>query len=186
MIQFPTPFRLATKKNTTEYGGNGQLPTHATSGFMVTPALLQKFRTLLQNYSPKKNKDDNDGPYLLLQSNCEDVLAVAMRDMALEIGGMECVEARFLTVSPGDDDFTTPPPSFDDKNINNRGLPTKRTLAWIEVGGERPIGPEWSAEAFLPRYGRSETEVACEFHGTPVHRCLLRVKQEREDKYKQY
>ncbi len=148
MIQFPTPFRLATKA--TE-DGNSQLPADATSGFMVTPSLLKKIRAILVG---SKKDSHLSRPHLLLQSNCEDV-AIAMREMALQ-AGMVSVEAE----SP-----------VEALPVGN-DLP-QRTLEWIKAGGERPIGVEWSSEPLLPRNGQTETEVACMFNEIPVHRCLL-------------
>jgi hypothetical protein len=140
MIQFPTPFRLPKKTD-----GNPQLPSDASSGFMVSLDLLQSASGILQH----------SGGYLLLQSNCEDV-AVVMRDMAVNQVGMMCVDAEFPVTRLG---------------VGSH-LP-QRTCEWIAMGGERPVGPSWSAKPLLPRQCQTETEVACELQGTPVHRCLL-------------
>jgi SAM-dependent methyltransferase len=156
MIQFPTPFRLA-KTTTTDHrhgggangNGNKQLPSDASSssGFMVSLDLLRTVADILKQ----------SGGSLLLQSNCEDV-AVAMRDMAVEQVGMVCVDAEHPVEQLG----------------VGMDLP-QRTQAWMAHGGARPIGPSWSSRPFLPRVGQTETEVACELQGTPVHRCLLKV-----------
>jgi SAM-dependent methyltransferase len=155
LIQFPTPFRLA--KTTTDHhhggsgggGGNKQLPSDASSssGFMVSLDLLRTAADILKQ----------SGGSLLLQSNCEDV-AVAMRDMAVEQVGMVCVDADYPVEQLG----------------VGTDLP-QRTQEWMAHGGARPIGPCWSSRPFLPRVGQTETEVACELQGTPVHRCLLKV-----------
>lgn len=147
-FQFPTPFRLATKSSDDE--GNSQLPTDAESGFMVTPSLLRTARDVVKSSSG----------YLLLQSNCEDV-AVAMKKMALE-ASFECLDAMLAVMDlPGEEDESLP----------------QRTREYIQAGGERAWGKEWSAVPLLPRYGQTETEVACELQNTPVHRCLLRPLQ---------
>ena len=165
MIQFPTPYRLG-KENANKEGettnaktkrGNLQLPSSASSNdFMVSLDLLRLAVTLV------KPPTSGEGGYILLQSNCEDV-AIAMRDMAIDqIGGMVCVNAE----SPVTEEVS----SMRDRN----GLP-QRTREWISMNGKRAIGEEWSSKPLLPRIGQTETEVACELQGTPVHRCLLRV-----------
>jgi SAM-dependent methyltransferase len=142
MIQFPTPFRLAEEND-----GNAQLPSDASSGFMVSLELLRKASDILRK----------SGGFLLLQSNCEDV-AVEMRRMAMDEIGMICLSAPFPVVHP---------------EIGNH-LP-QRTTKWIEQGGERAAGPEWSSKPLLPRKGQTETEVACDLNQTPVHRLLLQT-----------
>lgn len=148
LIQFPTPYRLPSNvdissDSTVQEGGNGQLPKSVADGFMVTPRLLRQAASLL-----RKSQGE-----LLLQSNCEDV-AVWMRHTA-------CQEAGFV--------------SRDTNNVLVRKAetPTKRTLNWRAMGGERAIGAGWSTEPLLPPTGRTETEIACILNGTPVHRCLL-------------
>jgi tRNA G46 methylase TrmB len=69
LIQFPTPYRLATTK---ERAGNAQLPS--IDGFMVTKNLLKLSRSLLRMSRDGEKR-------LLIQSNCEDV-AVWMRNLA--------------------------------------------------------------------------------------------------------
>jgi SAM-dependent methyltransferase len=142
MIQFPTPFRLVE-----DNGGNAQLPSDASSGFMVSLELLRKVSDILRK----------SGGFLLLQSNCEDV-AVEMRRMAMDEIGMTCLSVPCPVVSP---------------EIGNH-LP-QRTIKWIEKGGERAAGPEWSSKPLLPRKGQTETEVACDLNETPVHRLLLQT-----------
>jgi SAM-dependent methyltransferase len=142
MIQFPTPFRLAEKDD-----GNAQLPSDASSGFMVSLELLRKASHILRK----------SGGFLLLQSNCEDV-AVEMRRMAMDEIGMTCLNVPFPVVYPA---------------IGNN-IP-QRTLKWVEQGGARAAGPEWSSKPLLPRKGQTETEVACDLNQTPVHRILLQT-----------
>lgn len=123
--------------------GNTQLPSGPDCGFMVTESLMANVAHLLQN----------SGGRLLLQSNCEDV-AVHMKEMAVRCG---------LAVIAADDPVTDP---------QTEGLP-QRTMDWIGSGGTRAVGPEWSRTALLPYRCATETEIACEIKGTPVHRCLL-------------
>jgi hypothetical protein len=78
LIQFPTPYRLATAK---EGAGNAQLPS--IDGFMVTKNLLTLSRSLLL-----KSPDIESS--LLIQSNCEDV-AVWMSDLACSDNMFEVV-----------------------------------------------------------------------------------------------
>jgi hypothetical protein len=170
MVQFPTPYRLSSSSppplasSTTNddddtetspttdddsRGGNSQLPSSATEGFMVSENLLQLLHKTLKPHAGK----------LLLQSNCEDV-AVWMRNTAVQ-------ECQFV-----DTDTTLLQSTIDDSSPKTS--PTKRTLDWIAIGGERAEGARWSSGPILPRNGRTETEVACMLNGTPVHRCLLR------------
>lgn len=154
MLQFPTPFRLARPlesssrtEDVQSKGGNSQLPTSVTDGFMVTPTLLKLAADLL------KRHDSTQSGKLILQSNCEDV-AVWMRNTATSKSGLQ-VESLENHVERIED------------------TPTRRTLDWIAMGGARAEGPGWSAEILLPPSGRTETEIACILNGTPVHRCVL-------------
>jgi hypothetical protein len=147
MIQFPTPFKLGAKIE-----GNQQLPIDEESGFMVTLHLLRLACAILH----KSNG------LLLLQSNCEDV-AVKMRRMAVEEAGLECVDfGRVITELAG-------------LHCPENALPL-RSRQWILMKGDRPVGKGWLSEPCLPTRGFSETEISCMIQGTPVHRCLLRVR----------
>lgn len=126
--------------------GNQQLPGER-AGFMVSEGLLRTIFHVL----------DTDG-LLLLQSNVEDV-AVTMRNLAQRVG--------FESVS------VDKPRSVSQDGKGGTRLP-QRTIEWIEAGGQRAIGGEWSSVPLLPQRASTETDVACEFQGTPVHRCLLR------------
>jgi SAM-dependent methyltransferase len=143
MIQFPTPYRLASSS---EGGGNTQLPSSVADGFMVTKNVLELSRYLLQ-----KSRDNCSR--LLIQSNCEDV-AVCMCNLAREAGFAIIEDSSSVMEEPGE--------------------PTQRTRNWIEMGGERALGPGWRSSPLLPRLGRTETEIACTLNKTPVHRCVLR------------
>ena len=188
MIQFPTPFRLKQSEVPHEHsmenvingkkGGNSQLPSNIKSGFMVTEQLLQLCHAALGLQTTKsKNKKGK----LLLQSNCEDV-AVEMRNMAIS----ESVGFRSLSV-------LHPMPLIQGSNKlstsdNNTIIQiTKRTQDWIKIGKsnnknvERAEGDNWSINALLPNKGATETEVACILNGTPIHRCLLEVKDKIND-----
>lgn len=158
MIQFPTPFKLQASDSETsvvencdteEIAGNSQLPKHPYSGFMVTKDLLVSARKTMQ-----KHPDAS----LLLQSNVEDV-AVYMRNIATEEAGLEAVPVSSCVVSL-------------DGDMSNNRIP-QRSVEYAAMGGERATGEGWSAEAFLPRRGATETEVACHLERTPVHRCML-------------
>lgn len=147
MLQFPTPFRFNTSVE-----GNSQLPSSMLDGFMVTGRLLKSAADALQ-------KDGEEGQ-LLLQHKVEDV-AVAMRNLAME-------EANFVKE-------TVPYPvrgSADEEVLDN--LP-RRTLNWIQAGGQRARGDEWSSKPIIPSRGASETEIACLHDGVPIHRCLLKA-----------
>jgi SAM-dependent methyltransferase len=155
LIQFPTPYRLqrnveATRANYRHFPslyGNQQLPQTVKDGFMVTETLLQLTRDIL---------DHNTGK-MLVQSNCEDV-AVWIFNSAKRCG--------FLPL-----DLTQ---SFHcQTNAITPLIPTKRTLDWVAMGGERATGVWWADVPILPERGRTETEVACILNRTPVHRCLL-------------
>lgn len=126
--------------------GNQQLPGER-DGFMVSEGLLRTIFHVL----------DTDG-LLLLQSNVEDV-AVSMRNLAQQVG--------FESVS------VNKPRSLSQDGLGGTRIP-QRTIEWIEAGGQRAIGSEWSKVPLLPQRASTETDVACEFQGTPVHRCLFR------------
>jgi len=178
LIQFPTPYRLpavvdvkiaheALKSKSTihitgacnDNGGNSQLPKSAHDGFMVTPKLLQQAAFLLGPYSSSRSAVASVDRKLLLQSNCEDV-AVYMQKAA-------CQHANFRVCDCNSDTF-----AMAQKAEPGTAL-TKRTQDWIAMGGERAIGEGWTRSPILPRNGRTETEIACEINGSPVHRCIL-------------
>ena len=152
LIQFPTPYRLADSSDTSSYndntlieakGGNSQLPSTVEDGFMVNPNLLRQCAEVLRPTSGT----------LLLQSNCEDV-AVWMRSTACETAGFVGQDAL--------------------RSVEEiAGTPTRRTLSWVAMGGDRATGPGWSRVPILPQTGRTETEIACIVHDKPVHRCIL-------------
>jgi len=160
MIQFPTPFKLqkasykdtASESNAEEAKakGNAQLPKHPYADFMVTSNLLHITKEVL---SASRGR-------LILQSNVEDV-AVFMRHLAEESG---------FSVVPVSNAIT----SFDEVKAR---VP-QRTKEYIKMGGnrKRALGEGWAGEALLPRRGATETEVACFLDTTPIHRCLLRVR----------
>lgn len=126
-------------------GGNKQLPL-VDDGFMVSEELLRTAARIL-----------SDGGFLLLQSNVEDV-AVTMQNLAQRVGFESAAIPQACTL--GD---------FDDSRLS------QRALEWIQAGGERAVGEDWSCVSLLPARGATETEVACHFQSTPVHRCLLRL-----------
>jgi hypothetical protein len=151
LIQFPTPYRLPSSldtlpTNSLQQKGNSQLPTTAFDGFMVTDDLLKLASGLLQG-------SESGRPGVILQSNCEDV-AVWMRSTATIQAKLQALE-------------------LNEQVESLRGTPTKRTLNWIGMGGERASGAGWSVDPLLPRKGRTETEIACMLNDTPVHRCFL-------------
>jgi SAM-dependent methyltransferase len=141
MVQFPTPFKL---KETT---GNRQLPSDATSGFMVSEGLLKSAAEIL----------NCSGGFLLLQSNCEDV-AVTVREMAEQSASFECIPAPSVRTAESASTLRTP----------------ERTTEWIRQGGTRAFGSGWSLTPLIPSRGATETEIACQLNETPIHRCLLK------------
>jgi SAM-dependent methyltransferase len=150
MIQFPTPFKLGAKIE-----GNQQLPIDEASAFMVATRLLRIAFEILR---------ESNG-FLLLHSNCEDVV-VKMRRMAVEQVGFECVD-----LGPGY--FVTELPGLD----SPENTLSSRSRQWIRMEGDRPVGNGWLLGSCLPTKGCSETEVNCMIQGTRVHRCLLRVRR---------
>lgn len=150
LVQFPTPYRLSNLLTSSgeKSQGNAQLPADTESGFMVNKSLLKVVHRALSRANGK----------LLVQSNCEDV-AVWIKRTAEETGGFQAMDCS----------------SFEDEGSRKQSHLTKRTLDWIEMGGERAEGEGWSKGPILPRIGRTETEVACSMNGVPVHRCLLKA-----------
>ena len=125
--------------------GNQQLPSSTESGFMISEIVMRKIVDLLP-----------PGGALLVQSNCEDV-AVYLRDQAASMG-LCAVLVDEPVLEPRDD-------------LTHRL--TRRTQEWIEHGGERAVGREWTAHSILPQQCSTETEIACLDQKTPVHRTLL-------------
>ena len=100
-----------------------------------------------------------------MQSNCEDV-AVWMRNLACQKVGYTAVH--------DDNEHESPRSSFS----KPQRIP-QRTLDWIAMDGERALGHGWFQREILHRKGATETEVSCAINSTPVHRCLLKLKDER-------
>lgn len=144
MIQFPTPYRLATSSDS-QWAGNSQLPSDFQTGFMVSDSLLAQVARILKQ----------SGGKLLVQSNCEDV-AVTIRQRVIAQYGMQCANVPQEVAS-----------------MDHVKYQTLRSTEWIRIGGERAIGPGWSLTPLLPAQGKTETEVACVDQGTPIHRCIL-------------
>ena len=162
LIQFPTPFSFQEvvdddinadeEKNDQNLQsvvrqGNKQLPSSAVKGFMVTKHLLDLVHKGLESSAGR----------LILQSNCEDV-AVYMKNIATDEVGFEAINV---------------PCSVDSSSDEN--AITMRTEKWIAKGGERAVGSCWSREQILPSLGSTETEIACEMNGIPIHRCILQT-----------
>jgi len=145
LVQFPSPF----KYNGKAAGGNSQLPVGLEDGFLASSSFFHGLTPSLRS----------SGGALLLQSNVEDV-AVAMQDAAIKSGfeSSSFTQHRSKTLL-----------SKSDARLS------QRTEHWIRSGGERAIGKTWSPVPLLPSRAATETEVSCDFLGTPVHRCLLRV-----------
>ncbi len=161
MIQFPTPFSfqgddsdIAPESDevleSVAKRGNCQLPSSAISGFMVTSELLEQLYEVLD---PKVGR-------LILQSNCEDV-AVYMKNVATDEVGFQPLQVSNFVCNIEDEE---------------NGI-TMRTEKWIARGGERAEGEYWSSSQILPPIGATETEIACNLNGTPVHRCILQKLQ---------
>ncbi|CAB9522746.1 expressed unknown protein [Seminavis robusta] len=161
MIQFPTPYRLqrqsSTNNGTVSFKGDGnsQLPEDFSSGFMVNDDLLGKVASIMSQSCAR----------LLIQSNCEDV-AVTIRNRAVTQHGMKVAA---ITHSVACLDHFGP----NEDDAEQQQQQTLRNLEWISMGGERAEGHGWSAKPLLPPRARTETEVACQLQGTPIHRCLL-------------
>ncbi|KAL7569107.1 hypothetical protein ACA910_016942 [Epithemia clementina (nom. ined.)] len=147
LIQFPSPYRLSSEK------GNSQLPSDPSSGFMITETLMAKVCRILTTKFPNGR--------LLIQSNCEDI-AVIIRNMAIRHGLENNAVAK--------------PVSILDLRQQLQRNPIKRTNRWIELGGQRACGPEWSSVPLLPPKCWTETEVSCYLSDAPVHRCVMQAK----------
>lgn len=154
MIQFPTPFKFKgaeahepiydQNRHSVVHQGNQQLPSDAVSGFMVTKKLLKSIRTVL-----------NEDGCILIQSNVEDV-AVYMKDLAEEAGFQPLESSNPV-----------------EKLVSSGELP-KRTQKWMRLGMKRAEGSMWSSNSILPKWGATETEVACLINKTPIHRCMMK------------
>jgi SAM-dependent methyltransferase len=146
MVQFPTPFKLK------EAIGNRQLPSDATSGFMVSEGLLKSAADSL----------NRSNGFLVLQSNCEDV-AVTIREMAEDSASFGCIPVPSVVVSTAESASSSRTP--------------ERTTEWIRQGGTRAVGSGWSLTPLIPSRGSTETEIACQLNETPIHRCLLKPRK---------
>jgi len=142
LIQFPTPFKFQHHN----YTGNAQLPESPYEGFMVSESLLRRAHELLQGKGTPEAS-------LVVASNCEDV-AVWIKTLATDTIGFRCSEFNRAFQPDGELSLT------------------QRTENWIQVGGERARGPEWSNTPILSQKALTETEVACILRNIPVHRFL--------------
>ena len=126
---------------------------------MVTPKLLQQAAFLLGPSSSSRSALASVDRKLSLQSNCEDV--------AVYVQKAACQHANFRVCHSNSDTFAMTQKAEPGTALN------KRTQDWIAMGSERAIGEGWSRSPILPRNRRTETEIACEIKGTPVHRRIL-------------
>lgn len=149
LLQFPTPCRLQDDGS----DGNSQLPASETE-CMASPTVMAQIANILHQKGNGR---------LLIQSNCEDV-AVRLRKLAIE-NKLEVVSAD---------------PFVRQEDVGTRRT-TQRTEKWLrsqkKLGIEcgRAVGFGWWSQRILPSGCSTETEVACEFEGTPVHRCLFKA-----------
>jgi hypothetical protein len=169
VLQFPTPYRLKEDKDT----GNIYLPASPEDEtFMANKSTLASMVNLMK----QQQENDQSGHipcHLLAQSNCEDV-ALYIYD-ALEELGLVAVEWT--------NDFV----SNEIIHACDKRNESSRTAAWLEeqqrrqkqeekeeaVKIRRATGKVWSSIPIVP--AMTETEVAMEHAGTPVHRCLFRL-----------
>jgi hypothetical protein len=169
VLQFPTPYRLKEDKDT----GNIYLPASPEDEtFMANKSTLASMVNLMK----QQQRNDQSGHipcHLLVQSNCEDV-ALYIYD-ALEELGLVAVEWT--------NDFV----SNEIIHASDKRNESSRTTAWLEqqqrqqkqedkeeaVKIRRATGKVWSSIPIVP--AMTETEVAMEHAGTPVHRCLFRL-----------
>lgn len=150
LIQFPTPYRLpkSSTMNFIEASPVGEKKGNSRLPSSVNDGFMVTADLL--NIIAELLRESNGE--LVIQSNCEDV-AVWMRQTACDQVGFNYRQS--------------------DTVVSSAESPTKRTLAWIEMGGRRAIGLGWSPLPILPPTGRTETEIACILNDTPVHRCVL-------------
>lgn len=151
MIQFPSPFRLPLGERC---GGNSQLPSTSTDGFMISDEMVEIITLLLKK----------SGGLLLLQSKCEDV-AIYTKRLFTESGEMECLPCTSAVK--------------DIEQVYSSNKRPKRTDQWLQLfpDSERAQGKHWSSRSLLPDLGRTETEVQCENEKIVVHRCILKYKR---------
>ena len=151
MIQFPTPYKFS--------GGNAEEDSDvsvAKGGFnsQLPESPSDNFMVSKNLLCQIHNMLSKHNGQILIQSNCEDV-AVHMRNSAIKVGFQ--------------------PTSASKNPVTALNAVTQRAQMWVETGGERAIGQDWSAQQLLPSNGKTETEVACLLDNKPVHRCLLKA-----------
>jgi len=186
VLQFPTPYRLQEDKDT----GNIYLPSSPEDEkFMANKTMLMEIVNLMkrqrQQHAMDVSEENKEGRHpichLLVQSNCEDV-ALYIHDTLLELG-LIAVELAHYVVLPVTDASSCG--NNANNSLSNDTQPKRdesaRTKAWLEEQKrQQPDGPirraagsVWSSIPLLP--AMTETEVAMEHAGTPVHRCLFRL-----------
>ena len=155
LLQFPTPYRL-------QGDGNSRLPTSSSDDtFMANPSILQRMVDLLK----LSHKQQGRGTYLMVQSNCEDV-AIYIHN-TLNSMGLHSVKS------------TTPRTLKMLTDAESSGRISERTKSWLkesETLVHRAAGEDWSSQPILPF--ATETEAACEWQGTAIHRCLFQTTTE--------
>lgn len=166
--------KSAKKFNSSRSGFNERLPSSPDdSSFSANTTILDKMATLLNrhgNHLPHgiEKDEQEEGAFLLLQSNCEDV-ALYIHDSLLhnEIDNNNNLEAV---------DAISPRLSFEGVRLSCR------TKTWLEQQHHdknnnshdvrRALGKQWSAKPILPI--STETEASCDHQNTPIHRCLFK------------
>ena len=147
-IHFPTPYKIDSEE------GNQQLPNMEHGGFMITYEVANEISLLM-----KKHRS-----IFLFQTKCEDVAIYTKSLMSKVDQNIRCVPCPNYIKS------------IDELYQSNNGVP-QRVTKWMANIDERDIeraeGKNWSSISLLPKFGKPETEVNCEYQNTVIHRCLF-------------
>jgi len=152
MIQFPSPYIMSSRET---LRGNIQLPS-SIDACMISKDFLECISKLLERRNTR----------LLFQTKCED-MAIYTKKILLESGDLQCLPC------------ISPVLNVDDAyKQNQRGRP-KRVDEWLKIypDAERAQGIFWNSRSFLPKIGRTETEIQCDFEDIHVHRFMIASKK---------
>ena len=158
IINFPSPYKQSALclDGVVVDKGNAQLPS-TFEDFLVTDSIVELSKLVLQRNSRLSSAVSSAKPFLLMQSNVEDV-AITMKNVVERSRSFKVAD-----ISNDTDHWT----NFCDK------LPEKslRHRRWGRNEGiERAYGVGWLKKSPFDGVSKSETEVNCDHHSKPVFR----------------
>ena len=159
VINFPSPYQFPTTidlAETFKCKGNSQLPS-SLEDFLLTNSVVELSKQLMQG-KKRCNSTTSEKPFILMQSNVEDV-AITMKEIIERSGA--------FGISMGAANDWTILCKNEDKILQKS--PRQQRWRWNrEV--ERAYGVGWLKKSPFDGISKSETEVNCNYYAKPIFR----------------